>query len=207
MPINFRSAAPSALGPRPGTHTNRPQPDPPGPAAPPRPPPPLRLQHCASLARALPPGDSLRPTSASPHRAHWPATATPPRAKLLPSALPAAKPRVTPKPSGREAEAGQRRREAGGARGGAAPRLIIPASPDLPGPPAAAPRGPLSPEAPPPACLRSRSILGSGLRMRSEPAWTLRSVVSQLDVRTDVLTSRPALLSGADRTFLARRCL
>lgn len=200
VPINFRSAAPSALGPRPGTHANRPQPEPPGPAAPPRPPPPpLRLQPCASLVRALPPGGSLRPTSAFPHRAHRPAAATPPRANLLPSALPAAKPRVTP--SGREAEAGQRRREAGGARGGAAPRLIIPASRDLPGPPAAAPQGPLSPEAPPPACLRSRSGLGSRLRKRSEPAWALGSVVSQLDVRTDVLTSRPASARWGGRNF------
>lgn len=148
MPINFTSVAPSALGPKPGTHANRPQPDPPGPAAPPCPLPPLRLQHCASLARALPPSDSLRPTSAFPHRAYRPAATTPPRAILLPSSLPAAKPRVTPKTSEREAEAeaGQRRREAGGARGGAAPRLIIPASPDLPRPPAAAPQGPLCPK-------------------------------------------------------------
>ena len=113
VPINFRSAARSALGPRPGTHANRPQPDPPGPAAPPRPPPPpLRLQPCAAFPRAFPPRGSLRPTSAAPHHAHRPAGATPPRANLLPSALPAAKPRVTPKPGGR------RRRRRGSADAG-----------------------------------------------------------------------------------------
>ncbi|XP_031224845.1 vegetative cell wall protein gp1-like [Mastomys coucha] len=79
VPINFRSAAPSARRPGPGTHANRPQPP----------------------ARAFPPSGSLHPTSASPHHAHRPAAATPPPAHLLPSALPAAKPRVTPKPSGR----------------------------------------------------------------------------------------------------------
>lgn len=186
MPINVRSAAQCALGPRPGTHANRSQPDPPEPAAPPRPPPSLRLQPWASRRPSRPaPRGGLRGTSASPHRAHPHAVATPPRANLLPSALPAAKPRVTPKPSGREAEAWQRRREVGGARGGAAPRLIIPASQDLPGPRAAAPQGPLSPEAPPPACLRSRSALRSwdlGRRL----AWALRSVFTLLDRRADV---------------------
>ncbi|XP_063123869.1 basic proline-rich protein-like [Rattus norvegicus] len=145
------------------------------------------------LVRRRPSGCSTAPSSPRPSgratasaRLRYSLTALtgqpPPRAILLPSALPAAKPRVTPKPSGREAEAGQRRREAGGARGGAAPRLIIPASPDLPGPPAAAPQGPLSPEAPPPACLRSRSTLSSGLRTGSEPAWTLSSGCPDLTV-------------------------
>lgn len=106
-------ARPRALwDPDPGTQANRPQPDPPGPAAPPHPPPPLWLQPCASLPRAFPPRGSLLPPSASPHHAHRPAATTPPRANLLPSALPAAKPRVTPKPGGR------RRRRRGSADAG-----------------------------------------------------------------------------------------
>lgn len=136
----------------------------------------LRLTRPGPPARRQPPPDHGVSLTAL---TGLPAAATPPRANLLPSALPAAKPRVTPKSSGREAEAGQRRREAGGARGGAAPRLIIPASRDLPGPPAAAPQGPLSPEAPPPACLRSRSGLGSesgqsqhGRSGQYSPSWT-----------------------------------
>ncbi|XP_040608751.1 translation initiation factor IF-2-like [Mesocricetus auratus] len=156
-------ARPRALwDPRPGTHANRPKPGRPRPLASHRPSGCSPAPHAPwpSPSRSAP-GRGLRPTSASPHRGPGPAAATQPRANLLPSALASAKPRVNPKRSGREAEAGQRRREAGGARGGAAPRLIIPASRDLPGPPAAAPQRPLSPEAPPPACLRSRSALGS----------------------------------------------
>lgn len=81
-----------------------------------------------------------------------------------------AKPRVNPKPSRREAGAG-------GAGGGAAPRLTIPASRDLPGPPAADPQGPLGAEAPPPTCSRSRSALGS---------WALRAAGASLGSQVSI---------------------
>lgn len=71
--------------------------------------------------------------------------------------------------------------------GGAAPRLIIPAAPL--GPPSPAPGMPAQPQ--------------FALGERPAPAWALGSVVSPLDVGTDVLTSRPAPARWGGRDFLA----
>lgn len=174
-------------------HANQLQPAPAGPARAGRAPqaaaPHPRAPASRSPARQPPPPDLRAPSPRSglPPPPSRGLTCCPPPCR--------AKPRVNPKPSRREAGAG-------GAGGGAAPRLTIPASRDLPGPPAAAPQGPLGAEAPPPACSRSLNALGS---------WALRaagaSLGSQVSIfpagrEDDVLTSRPAPARWGGRNVL-----
>lgn len=115
---------PSALGPRRGTHANRPQPDPPGPAGRPRPPrpPAAAPPGCkpGASGRLPPPGPppaARRPAAASA-RPPRPLTALtgrppppppPPRRGLTrcPPPCPRRSPVSTPKPSGRAAGAGR----------------------------------------------------------------------------------------------------